>query len=394
MSDKNKTEEPVDAEFETLDPVEDNAASGTAEVKAKPVRLVLPVGIAVLVIIIAWASWAFVFNKAPAPQNEADRVALNDLTARVDALQTDAEASQKNIIARLNALESAPDATGASLQTIEDLQVRLTALEKAPSNTSLLEQRLDRLETQIGTMGSGVQNSAPPAQQLIDILDRLDALESAQRSTDQGAPSTAQIERLGTLEDEISSLQSRLDALEVKNTRTNGTAGLSLGILALDGAAQTGQPFEAEWRALAKQLPQNSDLLVIKPLAATGVPSQNALVRSFAQTLQAIRDAANSGDLDRPGMVDKAKAALGSIISVRRIDGNAKGMDAVLTRAEAALEDEDLSTAVQALGELEGAAQRAAQGWLAQASARITLSQAIARLKAMAGADTVTEVTP
>jgi len=58
-------------------------------------------------------------------------------------------------------------------------------------------------------------------------------------------------------------------------------------------------------------------------------------------------------------------------------------VDAVLAQAEAALHDQDLAGAINVLEKLDTGAREAAQGWLTQAQARLTLDQALARLKAI-----------
>ncbi len=401
MSDKNKTEEPVDAEFETLDTVEDGTSSGEGAGTAKPVQLAVPLGIAGLVIIIALVGWIFVSNNASSSQNGADAAILAELTTRVDTIQNEIvtrqsrdDTARDTMLARLNALETSPSTTDADQLAIADIQTRLSALEKVqvtvPADANLsavLGQRLGQLEAQMSAMSADVKSADPVSQDVTAILTRLDSLENAVPSPVQPVQSAEQTGRLGTLEAEVHALQVRLLALEERGTHTEGTSALALGILALDNAAQSGKPFAQEWRTLAQYLPQNSDVLMMGPLASTGVPSQTVLVRSFSQNVSAIR-AAGDDSADKPGIFDKVKKAMGAIVSIRRTDGNAKGVDAILARAEAALADDDLSGAVQELGTLDGAANEAAQGWVAQANARVTLEQAIARLK------TLTDKTP
>jgi len=191
------------------------------------------------------------------------------------------------------------------------------------------------------------------------------------------------MDRLEALTRNVAALQARLLTLETQKKDSPRTSALALGLLALDSAAQSGAPFESEWRTLSQLLPQNTDVHMLAPLARTGIANRATLIRDFTKNLPAIRAAAGQDPTAKPGMMDKVKGAFGALVSVRRVDGKATGVDAVLARAEAALRNDDLAGAITALDGLDKGARAAAQGWRTQAQARLSFEQALARLKAL-----------
>ncbi len=73
---------------------------------------------------------------------------------------------------------------------------------------------------------------------------------------------------------------------------------------------------------------------------------------------------------------------LASLVSVRRTEFAADddSPDAVLARADAAVEEGDLPAAVAALEKLTGTPRQAAEDWIHRAKARIVAEQAMAAL--------------
>lgn len=400
MSDKSKPDEdkePVDAEFETLDADMDTAPPAPDKVKPASGRwLVILVGIGLVIGLVLIARFVIFTGNAPAkPATGVDDIAA--LTLRLETLQDDVKAlhlqtktNRAEVQARLTALESVPEHDLSSTSELDDLQIRLTALENAitvdaneTTNLQALVQRLDRLDGQILAITTNPGSTDTDTRTRQNILDRIATLESAVPNTGSDQSGTEPNAQLDVMQSEIVALRSRITSLEDRGSTTKNKTKLVLDLLALETAAQNGAPFEREWQSLSQILPQNADVLLLAPLARTGVPGRAELTRDFNTRISAIRASSGQNSGKQAGMMAKAKTALGSLVSVRRVDGRAAGVDAVLTTVEAALESGDLNGAITALGNLDDSARKAAQGWLTQAQARLTLEQALARLKVL-----------
>jgi len=402
MTDSSKPDDanaPIDAEFETLEEAGDaGKAPRSAAKTAKYKSWLILAGALALAAVLVLAVKLVVFNTDSPPGISDPSAEITALSSRLEQLQNDLttlqsqeEDARQSVLDRLAALENKPAPAAVDDQVIADLQARLAVLESAapsgaPDDGALtaLTQRLDQLDTQILAL-KGTATPAPADEERLQTLERrLAALEST-ASADRGTshPSLVVTDRLEAMSRDLAALEARLLTLETQQSDSPKTSALALALLALDSAAQSGASFEREWRTLSQLLPQNADVHMLASLARTGVPGRASLVRQFTKAVPTIRAAAGQNPSAKPGMVDKMKGAFGSLISVRRIDDKATGVDAVLARAEAALHDNDLAGAINALETLDVGARQAAQGWLAQAQARLTLEQALARLKAI-----------
>ena len=390
---------PIDAEFETLEEAADEGKTSRSTANtAKYKSWMILAGALALAVVLVLAVKLMVFNTDGSSGADDPNAVLAPLSARLARVQSDLTALQsreedarQTLLARLETLENKPAPAAVDDQVIADLQARLAVLESAaPSNApdsdalKALTQRLNQLDAQMLAQKGAKAPALVDEERLQTLERRLAALESTvSMNSGAGQPSLVITDRLDTIAGDLAAVEARLLTLETQQTDSPRTSALALALLALDGAAQNGAPFEREWRTLSQLLPQNADVHMLASLARTGVPGRAALVRSFTKVLPAIRAAAGQNPSAKPGMVGKMKGAFGSLISVRRVDDKATGVDAVLARAEAALQENDLVGAMNALEKLDTGVREAAQGWLTQAQARLTLDQALARLKAI-----------
>jgi hypothetical protein len=406
MNDKTEAEdqkEPVDAEFETLQDEDSNDKPAGVDAKPASRRLwIVLSGVGVLALIIIAASWIVMTQRRPVLTGESPNPPLETLAAQVKTLKDELNAVQVKTSAELStmgtqleALEATPPQSANLSQDLAELQTRLNVLEQTQAlpngdNEALqnMVQQLDQLDTQVRVLGEGGADQTGEVAGLADLRRRVLALESAPPANSTDVDTSAQTQALQKVETQLATLQSRVNALEQQNQSQNHVSTLALGLLALDSTAQTGAPFVREWQVIARLLPQNEDVNILAPLAKTGVPGRDALVRDFAQYAQAVRatQANKASKLqEKTGIMGRAGAALGSLVSVRRVEDKANGVEALLNTADAALQQGDLLGAVRRLEQLEGDAHQAVQAWLTQAQARLTLDQALARLKSQTG---------
>lgn len=282
---------------------------------------------------------------AKATEDAALRAQIADLVARPVASAPDATLGK-----RIGALESAladrPDtaAVEARLTTLED---RLTAIEEAS----------------VG--GQGVPAAA------IAAMDReMKALRS-EVEAQKGAASalTADIEAASA------AAQARLDDAEAAAQVAAKQAALSHVRAAFETGAPLGPALEG-----VKQL--GAEVPATLAGAADGVPSLLALQDSFADPARAALDASIRADMG-DGWADRLLAFLRSQSGARSLTPReGSDPDAVLSRADAALRDGNLQSALAELAALPPAGMETMARWVADAERRLDVEQAITDLSA------------
>jgi hypothetical protein len=152
----------------------------------------------------------------------------------------------------------------------------------------------------------------------------------------------------------------------------------------LRAALASGRPFETELRT-ARPLASGETataLDAIAPFAAHGIPTAAQLIARFQPLPGDVLRAARLGDSDE--WLEQVKGRLAALIIVRRQGADIPGNDpdALVARAEAAVNRGDLADAVDELSRLQGSAGVAAAGWLNDAKGRLAADAAERRLGA------------
>lgn len=184
--------------------------------------------------------------------------------------------------------------------------------------------------------------------------------------------------------DEVARLTSRLDALEVQQSRTAESAAAALAAAALLEAAQTSRPFADELAALDSVSPPSAELRALRPLAAVGAPSRAALAVEFPEYAGRAAAAARAPG-ESAGLWARIQATLSRIVMVRRVaDTAGGGVDAALARAERQLNDGDVDHALRTLESLPPAAREAIDPWLVRARNRAEIDRRVSAVRAQA----------
>ncbi|ODS02002.1 hypothetical protein AUC69_00455 [Methyloceanibacter superfactus] len=325
---------------------------------------------------------------------------------------------------RIAKLEGAPAPdTGAALaEEMSKLEAKIAALEgqeaKLPPEVSGLSDRVAQIETSFKAMaeaakdGGSVGDAAAISQQIGAAEQRLDgklesalaeaksanaaslealrkeiagldaklrALANAELSAGEAArlvPEIAVIdERLSKLE---AGLPALLDAVGEESEDTKA-ATQAIAFANLRAAVSEGRPYATELATLAALSPGAGDLGRLLDYEDTGIPTLPELIRSFKKTRAELTPApAAEGSI-----IDRFVASAESLVKVKRIDAEAEGdgPDAVLSRAEAQLEQGDLAASVAEVDKLQGAPRAAFATWLDQARARLGADDTLQRLE-------------
>ncbi len=315
--------------------------------------------------------------------------AFDDAVGQVKALSGSLDDVRTAIVRfedQLAKLPSLADA-GAAMERVRDQAAALVA------RLDGIEDRLERLAT--GAAGAVGEEGAAAAEQLrretaaalARLRQDMDAALAAVES--QGATAAA------ALKQETERLSVALDAALARLSSSEAAGGgagsrdaaLVLAIGELRDAAGGGGPYAAELaavRALA-----GSGAQWAEPLDALTTHESEGVA-----TLDTLRDeydpAARAAILAAGGKVpqdwlERAIAGAKSLVTVRRVD-DAEGddADAVIARAERALERGRVTEAEAELGALDTAAAAAIAGWRERARAHAAVRQALGALHALA----------
>ncbi len=353
--DESAKNEPVDAEFEPVEDETDQSADGSPDTGKRPNKRfsrVLVIGAAIIFLVLAPTAYAVLTSMSKSASKSVARVKQADLTA---------------LTTRITALETKISANDDLRADMAALARRITDLENAapssaPVDLGAIESRLDALEAR--PVSSAQENTKNDAQ-LAQIQDAV-----AMQKT-----------KLAALEARLDDIDTRIEAIK-QNTRAQpDRAAALLTFLALDEAVRAGRPFEDERAALAKFLPNSGALDTLGAVARSGLVRPATLRDRFESMSAAVRAASTKKGEKPKGMLAKMGARLDSVISVRRVDGGGADANALLVRAQEALDKDDLTLAVHILDGLEGAQKDAAAPWLRDARARLDALVALRRVK-------------
>ena len=186
---------------------------------------------------------------------------------------------------------------------------------------------------------------------------------------------------------EVAALAARVDHLQADQQRAALASGEALAAAALSEAAQSPRRFDDQLAGLDRLLPDTSDLRALRALAATGAPTRQALAAQFAS----VADRANAAAHAPPagaGLMARVVHALASVFTVRRVDRlTGDSPDAILARAQRAVDSGDLEAALKQLDHLPQPGADTLAGWRGQAGRRIEIDRLVADIRAAAVRD-------
>ncbi|WP_371156638.1 COG4223 family protein [Jannaschia sp. 2305UL9-9] len=302
------------------------------------------------------------FVMPPAAPPEADM-------SRIDALE-----------ARIADMSSAPVGEGPDLSGIEAAQTT------ASDRIDALETRIAALETDAPGEGAG---GAPAADAGPDLSARIS--ENVDTAL---ADVRAEIDALGDMRADIAALGDRIDALP---TPVEGLAErVSAVEEALDALAAETESVEATAEDLAREAAATQLRLAVD----TGQPFADPLSVLGGDVPPALADAADTGVATTQTLAsdfpDLARGALAEARRVEPAEGNpvtaflrrqtgarslepreGSDADAVLSRAEAALRNGDVETALAELDALPPEAAEVLAPWTERAQARVAAQSAL-----------------
>ncbi|WP_404401163.1 mitofilin family membrane protein [Pelagibacterium halotolerans] len=276
------------------------------------------------------------------------------------------------------------DPTAALESRISDLEAAFSEISGsgAQINTQLgdLDTRLQTLETEISALGdtppataqSDIDALTARVDELANALSAVSAGTSGRDATQIGADIATLQDRIGAVENDLGtiaptldtatsdlqSLDSRIAELEAAladqpevaeiTAERDRFAQIPGTIAALERRIAAGEPFAAALANLEAILPDLDIPAPLRAASATGIASTDAMIHEFRALMPELLAARpldpDAGFLET--LMSQAQAAI-ALRPAGEISGN--GADALLARAETALEDGDLAGTRNAL---------------------------------------------
>jgi hypothetical protein len=235
-------------------------------------------------------------------------------------------------------------------------------------------------EAKLALLGKGLNGTAPR----IGSLPVTASLPPASPPIQSQATGSIELDQIPA----ESGLTSRMDKLEASQDRTNRSARMVIAVVALEGAARSGQPFFAQFQQVAPYLPEGLDRDTLGRLSQTGVPTSASLGKSLHDLSNRAIMAAEAPP-ESASLPVKIQHWLSSLVVLRRDDQTDPGSprsDAVRLAEQLAL-DGDIAAAQAVIDRLPMRARELLTHWSAKAATRIQLDHALETLRSRALAD-------
>ena len=200
--------------------------------------------------------------------------------------------------------------------------------------------------------------------------------------------------------DEVGQLKARIAVLEGQGARSAEATTAALAAAALLDAAQGSKPFVEEYEALRAVAPTLPGLAALSRLAETGAPSRGALAVSFSTVAAKVASRSRKPPQDA-GLGARIAYEAGKVVTIRQIDDvEGDRPDALVARAELALQDGEVVAALALLDRLPPRGRVALAGGREGAERRAVIDREVAALRVRAVRDltpipgSVTQVAP
>lgn len=293
-----------------------------------------------------------------------DLLATGPDSQLVDTVQSQAAeiAALREQIAALPA-KPVPDA---------DITARLAALEAvAVPDLSGIEGRIAALESKVDGLASSAGGGTSP-----ELAAEMQALKDQVARLGSGGTVPADVTAAAeAAETRLKEAEARAVAMAQEAEAAAAASRRAAAVDRVAAALDSGAPFQGALRDLGADVPP-----VLAENAAAGLPTVAELADSFPVAARDALEAALRANMGE-SWTERVSNFLRSQTGLRSLsprEGN--DPDAVLSRAEAALEAGDVSTAVTELQAMPEAGRPALADWLALAQLRVEAEAAFASL--------------
>lgn len=322
-------------------------------------------------------------------QREETQAALADLAEadgalsdRLDTMETDLAAQAETGAETRNAVATVEEALATLQGRLDELDAALAARPQSPADSATVDElaaRVDALEARPAPEAAARELRG----ELEDFSSEIAALRERQQSLQSRIESEidqAVEQALATLRERIAEAEAQAEARAEEAAAEARRSAAQTAIARLEAALETGQPFGPALDDLAA-----ADLEVPETLEAhaDGLPGLTELQESFpAAARDGLAAALNATAPDAP-VTDRIAGFLRSQLGARSLSPReGDDPDAVLSRAQAAVDAGDLGAAMDELDALPQAGRDAMSEWISATRARLDARAAIAELDA------------
>ncbi len=302
-------------------------------------------------------------------------------SAEIAALQATQQAQAKALDALAAQIAEPADTTALSSQ-IDDLRTGMDAAQQAAAVQSLAMADLaDRVAT---AEQQPLADGSPSPAALSGFAAELKSLRTLVEAQ-QGQGGTASAELLALLEQtkaELAAATDKASQLQTEFEQTASRATSRAAMLQINAALETGGPFAGALEDLAAMgIAVPESLLTV----AGGVPSLADLQTGFIAPSRAALSAALKATVGDDAM-SRISAFVRNQVGARSLTAReGTDPDAILSRADAALQAGDLAAVLAEIATLPEQGRAAMAEWVALAQTRITAMSEVATLAANFG---------
>lgn len=255
-----------------------------------------------------------------------------------------------------------------------EVEARLTALEGAAvPDLAGIEGRLSALEDKVAGLGSGAGGGASP-----EMAVELQALKDQVARLGSGGTVPADVTAAAeAAEARLKEAEARAVAMAQEAEAAASASRRAAAVDRLAAALDSGAPYQGALRDLGADVPP-----VLVDHAAGGLPTVAELADTFPDAARDALEAALRANMGE-SWTERVSNFLRSQTGLRSLSPReGDDPDAILSRAEAALEAGDVATAVQELAAMPEAGKPALADWMEQAQLRVEAEAAFAALAA------------
>jgi hypothetical protein len=311
---------------------------------------------------------------------------VDDLSSKLDGISTesassgDVDAAVQSAVSDLRGTLS-PDIEALKNQVAEiggsDTAQQIASLQSAmDGQTSELASIKDQLNQAGAAAGATSAN--------IDVYQaELEGVRGEVRTlTDSVASLGHRIDEVAATADRsISAAEQKVAEIQDQADKAMDSAAIDADVSIISAALASGQPFQDPADRL--DAAENVDLPEgLATVAGTGVPTLQALKDDFPEAAHAAIRASIKAQGDG-GFLQRSRAFLEAQLATRSLSPQeGEGTDAVLSRMEGRLRENDLSGALAEADQLPGEAAEAMSGWLDSARKREAADAGLSALQA------------
>jgi len=352
----------------------------------------LLIGLIALVAIVARPIWAPFVQPFVEPVVEAYLPKIEPTEPPAASVSTVGEAEIAELATRVGGLETKIDNLVRLQEDITRLDTRIKGLADRPApeggvaaeDIAPLAERLAALDGRLAEaeakLGDTVSNTAF-SQRMGELGQSLKTLSDSVETV-RGLAANAG-SALNSIESDVTAVNARLNDIANRPVQSGArAAAVVLAVGQLEAAVTAGAPYKGALDHLARLVGDDAGfagpMAALSARAAQGLPTRTELTRRFARLAPQATRTAKLEAAD--GWLDKTMARVSGLVTVRRVDGEPTGPAAPVTKAERALDEDDLAAAVAALKGLDGPIA----AWVQDADARLAAEQALATLRGLA----------